>query len=447
MTTSNLVGGNATFVSDLATAGSGITHTLGNLSLNQGRINIVKGSNVTGGSPSVTFGNVTLTNTGGVTVTFNPTSASLSLANVNMLTTNNTGQTVFLDGTAADNTITGVISNVGGGAGTGKISLTKSNTSTWTLSGANTYNGTTTVSGGILTFLNTTAKSAGSNVTVSAAGTIGLGVSGTNAYTSAQVDSLFANTLTGFTMNATSGVAIDTSGGNFTYATNQSAARALTKLGANTLTLTGANTYSGGTTINAGTLLVNNLTGSGTGSGAVAVNSGGTLGGNGTIGGAVTVNSGGFLSPGNSPGLLTVGSLALNSGSTTTFEINGIAVRGTNYDAIDITAGSGLTLNGTFTINFTNGTALDNTTNINLFGYTGSHTGDFFSLVSTGFYDSGGGSWTHGVGDVWTLSSGGQTLTFSEVTGYLNVVPEPATWALLAFSLTTVMVLRRRRQS
>jgi len=36
-------------------------------------------------------------------------------------------------------------------------------------------------------------------------------------------------------------------------------------------------------------------------------------------------------------------------------------------------------------------------------------------------------------------------LTFSEVTGNLNVVPEPATWALLAFSLTTVMVLRRRR--
>jgi hypothetical protein len=27
----------------------------------------------------------------------------------------------------------------------------------------------------------------------------------------------------------------------------------------------------------------------------------------------------------------------------------------------------------------------------------------------------------------------------------INVVPEPATWALLAFSLTTVMVLRRRR--
>ena len=33
------------------------------------------------------------------------------------------------------------------------------------------------------------------------------------------------------------------------------------------------------------------------------------------------------------------------------------------------------------------------------------------------------------------------------VTGDVAAIPEPATWALLAFSLTTVMVLRRRRNS
>jgi hypothetical protein len=50
---------------------------------------------------------------------------------------------------------------------------------------------------------------------------------------------------------------------------------------------------------------------------------------------------------------------------------------------------------------------------------------------------------------VWGLTSGNETGTFAQATGDLglNVVPEPATWALLAFSLTTVMVLRRRRQS
>jgi len=66
---------------------------------------------------------------------------------------------------------------------------------------------------------------------------------------------------------------------------------ALTKIGSGSLTLTGANTYSGGTTIEGGRLLVNNTTGSATGSGPVQVN-GGQLGGRGTIAGAVTVGTG-----------------------------------------------------------------------------------------------------------------------------------------------------------
>ena len=60
------------------------------------------------------------------------------------------------------------------------------------------------------------------------------------------------------------------------------------------------------TTVNAGTLLVNNPTGSGNGSGVVNVNSGGTLGGTGTIGGLVTVNSGGTIAAGASIGTLTI---------------------------------------------------------------------------------------------------------------------------------------------
>lgn len=71
-----------------------------------------------------------------------------------------------------------------------------------------------------------------------------------------------------------------------------------------TTVLTAANTYSGGTNVSIGTLLVNNTSGSGTGAGAVSVGSLGTLGGTGTISGAVT-NSG-KISPGASIGTLTI---------------------------------------------------------------------------------------------------------------------------------------------
>ena len=75
----------------------------------------------------------------------------------------------------------------------------------------------------------------------------------------------------------------------------------LTKIGTGILTLAGANTYTGGTTIEEGRLVVNNTSGSGTGSGTVAVNAG-TLGGTGTIAGAVTVASGSGAGAALAPG-------------------------------------------------------------------------------------------------------------------------------------------------
>ncbi|HEY2714567.1 MAG TPA: autotransporter-associated beta strand repeat-containing protein [Chthoniobacterales bacterium] len=66
---------------------------------------------------------------------------------------------------------------------------------------------------------------------------------------------------------------------------------AITKIGAGTLTLLGASLNTGGATVNQGTLLVSNQTGSGTGTGPVQVNAG-TLGGSGIIAGAVTVGTG-----------------------------------------------------------------------------------------------------------------------------------------------------------
>jgi autotransporter-associated beta strand protein len=103
----------------------------------------------------------------------------------------------------------------------------------------------------------------------------------------------------------------------------------IAKIGAGTLTLTGANTYTGGTTITSGVLLVSNTTGSGTGTGALNVN-GGTLGGSGIISGAVTVgsntNTASFLAPSNGnkrPATLAVqGTLTLNDDATYLYKLD-----------------------------------------------------------------------------------------------------------------------------
>ena len=100
----------------------------------------------------------------------------------------------------------------------------------------------------------------------------------------------------------------------------------LTKLGVPSLELSGASTYTGGTTLSAGTLIVSNRNGSGTGTGAVSVNSGATLGGSGIISGSVTVIAGAFLAPAHgtkTQATLTIQSpLTFNTKSTYTYTFN-----------------------------------------------------------------------------------------------------------------------------
>ncbi len=86
-----------------------------------------------------------------------------------------------------------------------------------------------------------------------------------------------------FTVNHSNVAATDLT---ISAAITSGAGGALVKAGNGTLDLTAANSYSGATTVSAGTLLV-----SGSISGAATVQSGATLGGTGAIGGAVTVSS------------------------------------------------------------------------------------------------------------------------------------------------------------
>src|SRR5262249_40244482 len=118
----------------------------------------------------------------------------------------------------------------------------------------------------------------------------------------------------------------------------------ITKNGPGVLVLTGNNTYSGTTTVNAGTLLVNNTAGSGTGSGNVAVNPGAILGGSGTVGdgGAwtVTVSAGAVVRPGGS--ITGTDPLTVNSSGT----VNSIAVTFAPGSILQVNVGTSTTTGG-----------------------------------------------------------------------------------------------------
>jgi autotransporter-associated beta strand protein len=179
--------------------------------------------------------------------------------------------------------------------------------------------------------------------------------------------------------------------------TNGNDATAITLIGGS-LRLTGTNTYTGATTVNAGTLQVDGqITTS-----AVTLSGGGTgvLAGAGVFGGAVDIQSGGTLIPGDGLGPLTINnSLTLESGSTNIFELN--AASGTNSTIVGL---SSVSYGGNLIVTNVSGTL---------------SAGQTFTLFSASSYS--GGTW-----DSITLPPLGAGLTWDTfgltVNGTISVV-------------------------
>lgn len=169
-------------------------------------------------------------------------------------------------------------------------SVTKSGAGTWTLAGANTYTGTTTLSsgGGLLNFGNASALSGGGAFVISGNSsfdnTTGSALTVANAFTLSGGSPTYVGSANNMTFNGAASISaanrtITVSANTLTLGagiSQDSAGRAFTKAGNGTLVLSGVNTYSGSTTISAGTLALGS-SGSLANTAAITIAAGATL--------------------------------------------------------------------------------------------------------------------------------------------------------------------------
>ena len=241
-------------------------------------------------------------------------------------------------------------------------------------------------------------------------------------------------------VSGTSGLTLACSdAGNLTVSNVISGTAALTinSTGSGKVIFSGNNTSTGPTTVTAGAF---QLDGSLSSSSVLSVASAGILGGSGTASGAATI-SGGTLSPGSTTGVLSLGSLTLTATSTALIDLLAAGTRGTDYDGVTILNSAGLTYGGTMSFTF-GGSALPDSTTFNVFSFTGSPSGSFGQVSSTGFY---AGTWTDNLDGTYSLAKDAQTLTFAQATGMVTIVPEPATIALAGIGVAFAVAAARRR--
>jgi autotransporter-associated beta strand protein len=308
----------------------------------------------------------------------------------------------------------------------GAYSLTKIGSGTLTLSSANTYGGTTTIS----------------------AGTLQLGAGGTTGSLSGAI-----------TDNAT--LAFNYS--NSATVSNTIGGTGNVTLSAGSVTLSGNNSYTGATTVNNGTLSVNGSIASSSG---VSVAAGATLGGTGTVS---TISGAGLVGPGNSAGVLTATNVNPTGGLDFAFEFTP-----SGNDVLHLTGATPFT--SSFGSSNSVGVYLDYASIAGGQNYLGgvyiNSSGDFASSVKSGIYSYyvyGDGHGTHSYNgtNYYTIAEydathGGSLYVTPSTVAYtvnfgsgningrvmeFSVVPEPGTIAMLlvlASSLAGYGWLRRR---
>ncbi len=434
-----LTGGITLGNSSFTTTGAGSDGTTNGIIRSVSGANTITGDlNMVGGGGSSTY-----RADGGSSLTFSGTVGSIA----------NATRIINLVG-AGDFVFTGLIrdSNQATPNAADFVGFDSSNSGTTTVSGTNTYTGATSV-GANNTFIAGSTQAFGINSATSVAGTLRL------AGNSNSIGSLAG---AGIVENMNAAAALLTTGGNNTSTTFTGiiqdgaggGALSLTKTGTGTFAVSGANTYSGGTTVDGGVLLVNNLVGSGTGSGPVTVASGAVLGGSGVLDGVVTFQSGAVHNPGNSPGVQTFANdIDYSAGSVFTWELitNTELLRGANFDGVDLTgaastltfAPSGVTSNLVFNSAGSNVLWADSFWDIDrqwlVFDNAGT-TSNLFDTINVG-NDSGGNTLlaTRG-GFSWSNSSNDVYLNFTAV-----AVPEPATLGLIGIAGLGLIARRRSR--
>lgn len=353
------------------------------------------------------------------------------------------------------------------------FALFKDGAGTLTLAGSNSYSGLTAIVKGTLAGGTTNAFSANSGMIVAQGGTLDLG-----GY-SQTVASLSDATLFGFgagmvTNNGTSAATLTISGGlTSTFAgtiqdgTTGTTGLALTGIGT-TLILSGTNSYSGGTTIGSGAMLMGGANNAFSKTSATTIKTGGTvdLGGfkqtintvnlaggtiqNGSLTGAIT-STGGTVS-----GIGGTATLMVSGGTTTLAGINSYTGATTvSVGTLEVTAGSALTASSsltnkatfqvdtgasaTFTGAVTNSGAITvanaATLTATAGGITNSMSGNIsnFGIVNAALTNSGtvtnqtGGIWNGNVNSVAGSITNNGTWT-GNVTGNPTLVQNNATW-------------------